>query len=49
MQQGGRLVAPGFCPEAIPEKWLTIFTYDHETLWTHPQLDHRNKVIAKSV
>lgn len=38
-----------FYQQAIPEKWLTIFTHDHETPWAYLQLDDKGKVIARPV
>jgi glyoxylase-like metal-dependent hydrolase (beta-lactamase superfamily II) len=35
-----------FYKQAIPEKWLTIFTHDHETPWAYLELDQQGKVIA---
>jgi glyoxylase-like metal-dependent hydrolase (beta-lactamase superfamily II) len=36
-----------FYAEAIPEKWLTIFTHDHETPWAFLERDAIGRVIAK--
>lgn len=38
-----------FYKQAIPEKWLTIFTHDHETPWAHLEVDEKGKVVAKRV
>ena len=34
-----------FYKQAIPEKWLTIFTHDHETPWAYLGLDEKGKVV----
>jgi glyoxylase-like metal-dependent hydrolase (beta-lactamase superfamily II) len=36
-----------FYQQAIPEKWLTIFTHDPETPWAYLEWDQRGKVIAR--
>jgi glyoxylase-like metal-dependent hydrolase (beta-lactamase superfamily II) len=36
-----------FYEQAIPEKWLTIFTHDHEVPWAYLELDKRGKIIAQ--
>ena len=36
-----------FYEQAIPEKWLTIFTHDHETPWAYLEREWGSKVIAK--
>jgi glyoxylase-like metal-dependent hydrolase (beta-lactamase superfamily II) len=38
-----------FYAQAIPEKWLTIFTHDHEIPWAYLERDDRGKIIAKRV
>jgi glyoxylase-like metal-dependent hydrolase (beta-lactamase superfamily II) len=38
-----------FYSEAIPNKWLTIFTHDHETPWAYLERDQNGKVIARPV
>jgi hypothetical protein len=32
---------------AIPEKWLTIFTHDHETPWAYLERDASGRVLAE--
>ena len=36
-----------FYKQAIPEKWLTIFTHDHEVPWAYLERDERGKIVAK--
>jgi glyoxylase-like metal-dependent hydrolase (beta-lactamase superfamily II) len=36
-----------FYEQAIAQRWLTIFTHDHETPWAFLERDPRGKVIAK--
>jgi hypothetical protein len=36
-----------FFKQAIPEKWLTIFTHDHEVPWAYLERDERGKIVAK--
>ena len=35
--------------EAVPEKWLTIFTHDPKTPWAYVQKDELGKMVAKGV
>lgn len=35
-----------FYRQAIPEKWLTIFTHDHETPWGYLATDARGKIVV---
>jgi hypothetical protein len=35
--------------QAIPEKWLTIFTHDPYTPWAYVEQDERGKMMAKGV
>jgi len=36
-----------FYEQAIAQKWLTIFTHDHEIPWAFLERDQRGKVVAK--
>ena len=36
-----------FYSEAIPGKWLTVFTHENEVPWGYLEVGERNKVIAK--
>ena len=38
-----------FYSRAIPEKWLVMFTHDHESPWTHLGKDERGKVVARKM
>jgi glyoxylase-like metal-dependent hydrolase (beta-lactamase superfamily II) len=35
--------------QAIPEKWLTVFTHDPKTPWAYLQKDEAGKMVAKGV
>jgi len=35
--------------EAIPQKWLTMFTHDPNLPWAHVEKDDRGKMVAKAV
>jgi glyoxylase-like metal-dependent hydrolase (beta-lactamase superfamily II) len=35
--------------QAIPEKWLTIFTHDPHTPWAYVEQDERGKMVARTV
>jgi glyoxylase-like metal-dependent hydrolase (beta-lactamase superfamily II) len=36
-----------FYAQAIPEKWLTIFTHDHEIPWAYLERDEKGKIVAR--
>jgi glyoxylase-like metal-dependent hydrolase (beta-lactamase superfamily II) len=38
-----------FYAEAIPEKWLVVFTHDHETPWAYVEMGEKGKPVAKPV
>jgi glyoxylase-like metal-dependent hydrolase (beta-lactamase superfamily II) len=38
-----------FYAEAIPEKWLVVFTHDHETPWAHVEMGDKGRPVAKPV
>jgi hypothetical protein len=35
--------------QAIPEKWLTIFTHDPKTPWAYVEKDEAEKMVARAV
>jgi glyoxylase-like metal-dependent hydrolase (beta-lactamase superfamily II) len=35
--------------KAIPEKWLTVFTHDHQTPWAYVEKDDVGKMVARGV
>jgi glyoxylase-like metal-dependent hydrolase (beta-lactamase superfamily II) len=35
--------------QAIPEKWLTVFTHDPQTPWAYIEKDSQGKMVAKTV
>src|SRR2546428_7909840 len=35
--------------QAIPEKWLTIFTHDPNTPWAYVEWDEMGKMVARAV
>jgi len=35
--------------QAIPEKWLTVFTHDPKTPWAYVEKDESGKIVAKGV
>jgi len=35
--------------QAIPEKWLTVFTHDAKTPWAYVERDESGKMVAKGV
>ncbi len=39
----------GYYAQAIPEKWLTIFTHDAKTPWAYVERDESGKMVAKGV
>jgi glyoxylase-like metal-dependent hydrolase (beta-lactamase superfamily II) len=34
---------------SMPEKWLTVFTHDHETPWAYVEKDDAGKMVARGV
>jgi glyoxylase-like metal-dependent hydrolase (beta-lactamase superfamily II) len=38
-----------FYAEAIPEKWLVVFTHDHQTPWAYVEMGDKGKPVAKPV
>ncbi len=34
---------------SMPEKWLTVFTHDHETPWAYMEKDETGKMVARGV
>ena len=38
-----------FYQRAIPEKWLVVFTHDHEMPWAHVEIGEKGKPVAISV
>jgi glyoxylase-like metal-dependent hydrolase (beta-lactamase superfamily II) len=38
-----------FYAEAIPEKWLVVFTHDHETPWAYVEMGEKGKPVARRV
>ena len=38
-----------FYAEAIPEKWLVVFTHDHETPWAYVEMGEKGRPVAKPV
>jgi hypothetical protein len=34
---------------AIPERWLTVFTHDHNTPWGHVEKNEKGRLILGSV
>jgi glyoxylase-like metal-dependent hydrolase (beta-lactamase superfamily II) len=39
----------GYYAQAIPEKWLTIFTHDPNTPWTYVGIGEKGKMVARGV
>jgi hypothetical protein len=35
--------------EALPEKWLTMFTHDPSVPWAYLEKDARGKMVARNV
>jgi hypothetical protein len=35
--------------QAVPEKWLTVFTHDSKTPWTYVERDELGKMVARGV
>ena len=38
-----------FYAEAIPEKWLVVFTHDHETPWAYVEMGEKGRPVARSI
>lgn len=38
-----------FYAEAIPEKWLVVFTHDHQTPWAYVEMGEKGRPVARSV
>jgi glyoxylase-like metal-dependent hydrolase (beta-lactamase superfamily II) len=38
-----------FYAEAIPEKWLVVFTHDHQTPWAHVEMGDKGRPVARPV
>ncbi len=38
-----------FYKRAIPEKWLVVFTHDHEVPWAHVEIGEKGKPVARAV
>jgi glyoxylase-like metal-dependent hydrolase (beta-lactamase superfamily II) len=38
-----------FYAEAIPEKWLVVFTHDHENPWAYVEMGEKGKPVARPV
>jgi glyoxylase-like metal-dependent hydrolase (beta-lactamase superfamily II) len=38
-----------FYKHAIPEKWLVVFTHDHEVPWAHVEIGEKGKPVARPV
>jgi glyoxylase-like metal-dependent hydrolase (beta-lactamase superfamily II) len=38
-----------FYAEAIPEKWLVVFTHDHQTPWAYVEMGEKGKPVARPV
>ena len=38
-----------FYAEAIPEKWLVVFTHDHETPWAYVEMGEKGRPVARAV
>jgi hypothetical protein len=36
-----------FYAEAIPEKWLVVFTHDHETPWAYVEMGDKGRPVAR--
>ena len=34
---------------AIPGKWLTVFTHDHEVPWSYVEMGYKNRPVARHV
>jgi glyoxylase-like metal-dependent hydrolase (beta-lactamase superfamily II) len=37
-----------FYSRAIPERWLTMFTHDHEISWAYIEKDERGKIVLST-
>ena len=38
-----------FYRRAIPEKWLVVFTHDHEVPWAHLEIGEKSRPVARSL
>ncbi len=38
-----------FYAEAIPEKWLVVFTHDHETPWAYVEMGEKGRPVARTI
>jgi hypothetical protein len=38
-----------FYAEAIPEKWLVVFTHDHEMPWAYVEMGDKGRPVARSI
>ena len=38
-----------FYKRAIPEKWLVVFTHDHEVPWAYVEIGEKGKPVARPV
>jgi len=38
-----------FYKRAIAEKWLVVFTHDHEVPWAHVEIGEKGKPVARPV
>jgi glyoxylase-like metal-dependent hydrolase (beta-lactamase superfamily II) len=38
-----------FYAEAIPEKWLVVFTHDHEMPWAYVEMGDKGRPVARPV
>jgi glyoxylase-like metal-dependent hydrolase (beta-lactamase superfamily II) len=38
-----------FYAEAIPEKWLVVFTHDHQTPWAYVEMGDKGRPVARSI
>ena len=38
-----------FYRRAIPEKWLVVFTHDHEVPWAHVEIGEKGKPVARAL
>jgi len=38
-----------FYAEAIPQKWLVVFTHDHQTPWAYVEMGEKGKPVARSI
>ena len=38
-----------FYAEAIPERWLVVFTHDHETPWAYVEMGEKGRPLARAM